>query len=218
VALLAFWFLSTPVGSTIIASPLSIGQRRIDAPDQAAGVQAIVVLSGGARLSGELTLDQLDGSALRVLEGARLHKLLGGPVVIVSGGSVGAKIRPRPEAAAMHAAMVALGVPPSKVVMEDRSQTTRDQAVILRTLLAERHIDRFVLVTSPTHLSRSVAAFRNAGMNPIPAASPLRSESTRSFWTPIPDWDSLAISDAAIYDGVAWLYYWQRGWLRAASR
>jgi uncharacterized SAM-binding protein YcdF (DUF218 family) len=219
-ALLAYWFASTPVGSTIVAAPLTVGQHRIESPTEAVGAQAIVVLSGGTRhiFSGDYVLDELEGSALRVIEGARLYQLLGGPLVIVSGGSVGVKPRPRPEANAMQAAMLTLGVPASKVLVEDRSQNTHDQAVILRTLLAERHIDRFVLVTSPTHLGRSVAAFRNAGMNPIGAASPLRSDSTRSFWTPIPDWDSLAISDMAVYDAVAWLYYWQRGWLGAPTR
>jgi uncharacterized SAM-binding protein YcdF (DUF218 family) len=216
-ALIAFWFASTPAGAAIIAAPLSAGQHRILSAEEAAGAQAIVVLGGGTRsfFSGDLVLDEVNGSALRVIEGARLYKLLGGPLVIVSGGITRRLPRPRSEAQAMRAAIVSLGVPESKVVLEDRSTTTREEALILKSMFAEQGIERFVLVTSPTHLGRSVATFRSVGLQPIPAASPQRSDSTGSFWTPLPDWDSLALSDTAIYDTVAWLYYWQRGWLAA---
>jgi uncharacterized SAM-binding protein YcdF (DUF218 family) len=215
-ATVGLWFMATPVGSAIVAAPLSAGQRRIESPDQAPGTQAIVVLGGGIStyVAGDYSLDDLDGSALRVIEGARLYKLLDEPLVVVSGGTPRTRYRPRPEAIAMRAAMVTLGVPSSRIVLEDQSRTTHDEAVILKSMFDERRIERFVLVTSPTHMTRSMATFRAVGLNPIPSVSALRSESTRSFWTPLPDWDSLAVSDVAIYDAVAWVYYWRQGWLK----
>jgi uncharacterized SAM-binding protein YcdF (DUF218 family) len=111
-------------------------------------------------------------------------------------------------------AIVKLGVPRSKLLIDDRSRNTRDQALNVKALLAGRRIDRFVLVTSPTHMSRSLAAFRAVGLSPIPSASRLRVDGGRTFWTLWPDRQSLEVSDAASYDAVAWLYYWSQGWLR----
>jgi hypothetical protein len=33
----------------------------------------------------------------------------------------------------------------------------------------------------------------------------------------IPDAASLIVSDEALYDYLAWIYYWSKGWLRAPA-
>ena len=212
-SVLAYWVASTPFGSWIIAAPV-MRTGRIESRQQAEGAQAVVVLGGGIRsyLADGLAVDDLQSSALRVIETARVYKLLENPFVIVSGGPT-QQIEPlRAEAIPLRDAMITLGVPASRVLVEDRSMTTRDEAVLVKAILNERHIDRFVLVTSPVHMGRSLASFRSVGLTPIPSASASWSEQPRRSWWE-PQGDLLGLSDEAVYEYLAWLYYWYRGWV-----
>ena len=133
--------------------------------------------------------------------------------MIVSGGNAGKIDPPRPEAEAFRNALIQLGVPPARIVVEDRSHTTRDQAVILKELLAGRHVQRFVLVTGPEHMPRSLAVFRATGLDPIPSPARLRSDREASPWQLMPDGASVAVSDGALYEYLGLVYYWMRGWI-----
>jgi uncharacterized SAM-binding protein YcdF (DUF218 family) len=210
-AVVAFWLLSTPTGAWLVSWPKT--PPRLESRAQAQGAQAIVVLGGGiiSYVADGLALDDLGGSAARVIEGARVYRLLGDPLVIVSGGNTGHLDPPRSEAAAFRDAIVKLGVPAGRVVLEDQALTTREEALILRPMLTARRIDRVVLVTSPTHIGRSLATFRAVGITVVGAPTPLRSDSVRPspFW---PERESLLISDGALYDYAAWLYYRLHGW------
>lgn len=173
------------------------------------------MLGGGilSYVSDNLALDDLLLSGFRVMEGVRVYRLLGDPLLIVSGGNTQRLDPPRTEAAAFRAAAIGLGVPASRIVVEDEPRTTREQAVITKELLGRRHIDRFVLVTSAIHMGRSLAAFRAVGLDPIPSAAPLRSEVDKSPWSVVPAREWVSISDSALYEYVAWAYYWCRGWV-----
>jgi uncharacterized SAM-binding protein YcdF (DUF218 family) len=52
------------------------------------------------------------------------------------------------------------------MVLESQSRDTIDEVRALGALLGK---ERFVVVTSATHLPRAMAMFKHAGMNPIPA-------------------------------------------------
>jgi uncharacterized SAM-binding protein YcdF (DUF218 family) len=214
-AVIGYWLIATPLGSFVFSAPLVGGAPRLEASGEAAGAQAVVVLGGGivTYIGDSYAIDDLNGSALRVIEAARVYKLLGDPLVIVSGGDTQRIDPPRSEAAAFRDRIVGLGVPASRVVVEDRSRTTREEVLILKSMLAARHIDRFVLVTTPAHMPRSLGAFRRVGLNPIPSASRRRSAQHDTIWSLWPDRESLANSDDALYAYVGWLYYRMRGWL-----
>ena len=111
----------------------------------------------------------------------------------------------------MAQALVSLHVPRERIVVEDVSLTTYEQASNVTRLLKSRGIDRFVLVTSPTHMRRSVAAFRAQHADVVPSvAAPSRERE----WKPpffMPNEDSFQISRSAVYDYVAIVYYWARG-------
>jgi uncharacterized SAM-binding protein YcdF (DUF218 family) len=213
--LLGYFALSTPVGSWLLAAPLTHGQPSLHAAADARGAQAVVVLGGGivSRAAGDLVIDDLRSSALRVIEGVRVYRLLGDPLVVVSGGNAQRVSPPRPEAVALRKAAIDLGLPPERIMTDLQSLTTREQAINLSRLLADRRIDRFVLVTSPVHMRRSLAVFRASGLDPVPSASDLERDADRSFWAPVPNRDSLNLSDSALYEYAAFVYYWWRGWL-----
>jgi uncharacterized SAM-binding protein YcdF (DUF218 family) len=212
-AVVAFWIASTPVGAWLMSEPLARGTPRIESREQAQGAQAVVVLGGGivSYVADGFALDDLNGSAPRVIEGARVYRVLGDPPVIVSGGNTVRLDPPRSEASAFRDAIVKLGVPPGRIILEDQGMTTREEALRIKPMLAARHISRVVLVTSPTHMGRSLAAFRAVGIDVVPSVSRLRTDKTVP-WSLWPDRESLIVSDSAVYDYAGWLYYRLRGW------
>ena len=173
-----------------------------------------MVLGGGIDelKAGSLALSYpSEPSSLRIIEGARVFRLLGGlPLVVASGGTAIDGQRAA-EGNVMAEALVSLHVPRERIVVEDVSQTTYEQASNVTRLLKSRRIDRFVLVTSPTHMRRSVAAFRAQHADVVPSvAAPFRERR----WKPpffIPNEDSFHVSRSAVYDYVAIAYYWARG-------
>jgi uncharacterized SAM-binding protein YcdF (DUF218 family) len=213
--LLAYWILSTPLGATFISAPLMRGHPRLTSPQQASGATAVVVLGAGivSYTTDGMAIDDLMTSAFRVIEGVRVYRLLGDPLLIVSGGNTQQIEPPRSEAAAFRDAAIRLGVPASRIVMDTESQTTREQAITMKQLLGERGIDRFVLVTSAIHMGRSLRTFRAVGLDPVPSSSAL-ADDDESRWSIVPARWALMLSDAATYEYAAWIYYWSRGWFR----
>lgn len=53
-----------------------------------------------------------------------------------------------------------------RIVMEEQSVNTADQAVQLKKILTD---EPFYLVTSAIHMKRAVALCRKQGLNPVPA-------------------------------------------------
>jgi uncharacterized SAM-binding protein YcdF (DUF218 family) len=219
---IGFWLATTPLGSGVIAWPLSTGQRPIESRAEAKGATAVVMLGGGtvSHVAYGIGVDDLGASGLRIVETVRVYRLLrvaaapggGEALVIVSGGDTQHLTPPRTEASAYRDAAIRLGVPADRVVLEDRSRTTREEALLLKPLLAARHISTFVLVTSPTHMPRALRTLRAVGLDPIPSPSPARTLSP-ARWSLLPNRESLGVSDEAVYEACAFVYYLARGWL-----
>ena len=216
VALLAiFYAASTPAGAGLLAFGLAHGLQRLDARD-ASGVDAVVVLGGGVETVSEanVVIGQLTTTtALRVLEGARVYKSAGTPLVIVTGGIGNPARELRPESVLMAAALAEAGVPSDRVLQDPEAKTTHDHPRTVAPLLGAHQVRRFVIVTSPTHMRRALAVFRKAGFDPIPSVSLMRSEHLRPAPWLWPNDDSILLSNQAVYDYLAWVEYWLRGWV-----
>lgn len=102
-------------------------------------------------------------SLVRLVEGIRLQKVLPGSKLILSGGS---PFDPVPNAKVMADVALALGVKEEDIILESLSRDTKDEAQGVLNVVGG---DRFVLVTSASHMPRSVALFEHLGMRPIPA-------------------------------------------------
>jgi uncharacterized SAM-binding protein YcdF (DUF218 family) len=217
-ALLIFYVaLSSEAGAGLLARTLTRHYRPLASAGEAPGAQAVVVLGAGSvnlRAAGkQLSLVTVD-AGLRVLEAARLFDLLNGPLVIASGGITEHDGAAAPESMAMQRALIDLGVRPDRILLESESKNTRDEAVIIKRMLAERGVTRFVLVTSPLHMGRSMLAFEQQGMHPIPSPSSLVPERSIRGNRFLPSDLWLRIGDAVFYEWLARGYYWWRGWLR----
>ena len=210
-----FYAASTRAGAALLALGLVHGLRPLDARE-ASGVDAVVVLGGGVETvsAAGVVLGQLTTStALRVLEGARVYKAAGTPLVVVSGGVANPRHELRPESALMAAALAEAGVPSDRVLQDREAKTTHDHPRTVSPLLTAHQVRRFVVVTSPTHMRRALAVFRKAGFDPIPSVSLVRSEQLDPLPWLWPNDESILLSNSAVYDYFAWVEYWLRGWV-----
>ena len=124
----------------------------------------IVVLAGGERFDPEKPpTSQLSYAAqARVNEGARLALIFPESLIVFTG-------QPQ-EVRAMTESIIALGVSRDRILSESESRETRDHPKFLRPLIND---SRFLLVTSGTHMPRSMAVFEAAGYEPIAASCDL---------------------------------------------
>jgi uncharacterized SAM-binding protein YcdF (DUF218 family) len=210
------WIVTSPACAERLIQWRGGNYRPLASAADARGATVVVVLGSGSETieARGLTLNQVSrGGALRVLEGARLYKLLDRPTVIVSGGVTSSDEGARPEAEAMRAAILQLGVPDDHVVIETESKNTRDEAMLLARMLADRPRQPIVLVTSPTHMGRSLVVFRAAGLDPVPSVAPYKSDHSLDRLRWVPSNRGLSLVDSVVYDSAAELYYRARGWL-----
>jgi uncharacterized SAM-binding protein YcdF (DUF218 family) len=216
---LGYWLVSTPLGSGMLAAGLTRGVTSLPTKASAMGADTVVVLGGGAstyREAGAVVGVLLPGSVLRALEGARVARLIDARLVIASGGEP-REYQLEPESRMIRDALVQTGVPADRILEEAESKTTRDEAVVLRGILAARGVTRFVLVTSPLHMRRSLATFRAEGLDPVPSASPMSSDNAIPPPLLLPNEYSLSTSSLALYEYAATVYYWLNGWTHAPS-
>jgi uncharacterized SAM-binding protein YcdF (DUF218 family) len=221
ISLTAFYYVcSTPIGVRALESLLSRESKTILSTADAEGVQGVVVLGGGGvtlRVKGMEINTLSEASILRVMEGVRLADILEPEWLIFSGGT-----NPRvgvltAESLTMRQAAIDLGVPKERIKVEIHSDSTYQQALNLRALLKQAGIDRFVLVTSPTHMPRTLATFQAQNMTPIPSQSQQHPDGffNRGHWA-LPDERMLRASTQAFRELLALGQYRLLG--RLASR
>jgi len=128
-------------------------------------IKFIVVLAGGHVLDRELPITSqftYEGLA-RLIEGIRLYRIVPEARLVLSGGR---DKDPVSSAELMRDLCVALGLSQENLILETESMSTFDQARFVQSIV---HDDSFLLVTSASHMSRSMALFKKLGMDPIAA-------------------------------------------------
>lgn len=180
--------------------------RTVPAP-----VTTVVVLGGGIRdIPGLPANQQLGGVSMgRLLEGIRCIHLLEAqhqtPQLVLSGGAVFGQ---RTEAETMASVVKQFGLTSGiNITIEKLSRDTADQARLLKKTLGAKP---FVLVTSATHMPRSMMLFERLGMHPIAAPADRHSYSTHGPWLLhiLPNANNLVMADTAIHEylGYLWSY------------
>ncbi|HWI36275.1 MAG TPA: ElyC/SanA/YdcF family protein [Burkholderiales bacterium] len=142
-----------------------------------ADIKWIVVLGGGATSDPDLPPAQRASQATlaRAVEGVRLYRLLPGAKLVVSGAAV---LAGGADADTMAAIAQELGVPRDAVVRDTVSPDTETQA---RTMRALTKGERCIVVTSAAHMRRSLALFRKAGVDALPAPTHFLSQRNASL-------------------------------------
>jgi len=213
----SYWALSTPACAERLIEWAGRPYVPIASAAEARGARIVVVLGAGNNTiqSRGFVLNQVtEDAALRVLEGARLYRLLDRPTMLVSGGITGTDAGSAPEGEALRRAAETLGVDPRDIVVENESKNTREEAIVIARMLAGRNARPIVLVTSATHMARALGVFRAAGFDPVPSASAYKSDHSLERYRWAPNDLGLLLFQSFVYDEAAQFYYRARGWMR----
>lgn len=120
----------------------------------------------------------LEGDLLeRNVEGARLYKEGYAPRIVISGGDTTKRDYALP-ASEMVSDLLTKGVPEAAVILEEKSQNTRDQALEVMGMAKERGWKRIIIVASHYHQYRAFLTFLKAmqesGLSLILTSAPAR--------------------------------------------
>ncbi|HLN31063.1 MAG TPA: YdcF family protein [Gemmataceae bacterium] len=191
----------------------SIESRYPPLRDRPSDAEAIVVLASyvappdAIRIRPELDYESL----CRCREGAEMFKQGKPCPVIVSGGKPDNALDPDC-ASAMRDYLVQLGLDKSNVILENRSQTTFENAIECSKLLKALNIHKIILVTSAEHLGRAVGCFRKEGFEVVPCGSCYQA-TYDTEWPQqiIPSLHAGIAFERACHEWLGTLWYWLRG-------
>ena len=203
----------------VVTRVLAAGYHEFTRADAPAGRTAIVLLGGGGITVHGFEHQRLgvssDSSAARTLEAARVARLLPDAIVVSSGGTLPADRDKVPSGTMMRDLLASLGVSPSRIVVENDSADTHDEAVIIAEMLREHGIEHVVLVTSDVHMRRSLGAFRAQNIQAVPAIAPSAFfEDSWADWLQ-PSRAGLDFTNGVVHELAGIPYYWWRGWYRS---
>ena len=173
---------------------------------------AIVLLGGATRGDTHMgTVADLNQRADRLVHAVALYKANKAPVVLVSGGSATGG---RPEAQQIKDLLIIMGVPTDRILLENASRNTRENAQFSARLLKSRDLHRILLVTSAYHMRRSQALFEAEGLAVTPAPTDYQRLVAAEVIPPwLPTVGRLYQSTDALHELVGFLVYRWRGWL-----
>lgn len=212
----AYLAFSIPVTAQWLAAPLAWGITPIESREIDSKTRAIVVLDGGTdrfQTREDLIEIPLATSAWRAVEAWRVYRLMDDPLVIVSGGVSRADPKWAPEASLLRDLLIKCGISEMRIILDSDSQNTREHSVNLARILKERKIEKFVLVTSSSHMRRAMWAFQTQGVDFIPSPSKSSMDSQngwRVFW---PTTQALEFTQETMHEYFGLLYYFTRGYI-----
>src|SRR5262249_44692043 len=157
-------------GQFVVAQLLVGSLKPFEAADAASARRTVVVVLG----SGTVMAEDWDGrmfslpdraAMARVLEASRVFRLIDPAIIISSGGDPHPGRKAPPTGETMRDAMVTLGVPADRIVVETESRTTHEEAVVVAPMLQAQRAEQVILVTSEEHMRRSLGSFRAVGIS-----------------------------------------------------
>jgi uncharacterized SAM-binding protein YcdF (DUF218 family) len=148
----------------IAYTPLTLYMLRpLTVHEEIKNADLILVLGGGIDKGRYLTLV----SSHRLVRGAQLYFDGRANKILVSGGIPG-KVNV-PEAAVMAQEARRLKIPAGDILLEKKSRNTHEQAVEVKKIADSLQMKTILLVTSFSHMKRSLMAFENLGFKIYPA-------------------------------------------------
>jgi uncharacterized SAM-binding protein YcdF (DUF218 family) len=171
----------SPLSSLLI---LPLEERFPVPPDDGAPVAGIVLLGGAVEADDSAALGQVvsNDSADRVLATIALAHRHPAARIVISGGGGTVFGSGTAEAPIVARFFREIGIAPDRLVVEDRSRTTSENAAFTRALVAPQAGERWLLVTSAWHMPRAVGVFRQAGFPVTAYPVDRRTGGTANLW------------------------------------
>jgi len=156
---------ATPLGYLLIA-PLE--DRFPQPPRDMPAPDGIIILGGAmngpvSTARGQAVFDEGE----RVVEATLLARRYPEARIIFTGGSGALIPTPSTEAVEGRKLMTELGVDPARVTLEDKSRNTEENARFTAEIVHPEPSQRWLLVTSAFHMTRSMGIFEKTGFNVI---------------------------------------------------
>jgi uncharacterized SAM-binding protein YcdF (DUF218 family) len=196
----------SPVGNLLII-PL---ENRFPPWDAARGApDGIIVLGGVIDASSPSNQIMLNESAERLTVVPDLARRYPNARILFSGGS-GALIGDGgAEAGAAARLLESLGISLDRVILEDRSRNTVENAVYSKLIAHPKRGERWLLVTSAFHMPRAIGVFRKVGFPVEPYPVDWRTRGAEDMMRPFAVMsDGLQRSDTAVHEWIGLLVYW----------
>lgn len=191
----ARWLLYPGALALLVISVLPVGEwlllpleNRFPAPAQLPrDIDGIVVLGGGVDLAvtarrGMVTFRDTSERFTSLVELAVRYP---DARVVFSGGPGWLNDAGLSEATVLRGFLRSQGIDEARVIFEDRARNTHENALLAKPLAAPQPGERWLLVTSASHMPRAVGCFRQVGWSVLPYPVDYR---TTGEWTlPLPD-------------------------------
>jgi uncharacterized SAM-binding protein YcdF (DUF218 family) len=163
----------------------------------------IVVLEGGMYPGGELPLFSL----MRTVKGVELYKKGYANKILFSGCTGNPNPSRIPEENGMARVAVNLGVPPQAILLEDKSTRTYESALQTAEMMKKNNLTTALLVTSASHMKRSMLSFEHAGVKVFAApAEPVEMYANDSM-------ERLLFFRAVMREYAGLILYKVKGWI-----
>lgn len=166
----AFAILALSVWTSLGAMLLNPLEERYPKPAFPPKVDGIVVLGGG--FEGAINLArggyELNSGGDRYVEAAILARRYPAAKIVVTGGVGSLILKGEGDADTALRLFTALGVPRDRLVLENRSRNTYENAVFTKEMVTPKPGETWLLVTSAFHMPRAKALFDKAGFATVP--------------------------------------------------
>jgi len=185
-------------------------EARFPQPDLPAQITGIVLLSGAERAaateaSGE---PQLNSAAGRYTTALRLAARYPGARLVFSGGPSADPVTGElGQTGVGREILTSVGLDPLRLSFEEGSTDTCDNAANTKALVRPRQGETWVVVTSASHMPRTVACFRAAGWEVIPQPADAHAAVAQLDVGDFQISDNLALLDVALHEWVGLAFY-----------
>jgi uncharacterized SAM-binding protein YcdF (DUF218 family) len=201
----------SPAGNALII-PL---EERFPPYDHRRGAPHGIVVLGGA-VTPDVAYARndvaLNEAAERMTAVAELARRYPEARIIFSGGSAALVFAEGTEAAIALRLFASLGIPERRVIAEDKSRNTVENALFSKALAQPKPGERWLLVTSAYHLPRAVGVFRKAGFPVEAYPVDWRTRGPADALRPFPTLgDGIRRTDTAVREWVGLTVYWLSG-------
>lgn len=200
-----------PIGNMLLL-PLS---ERFPAWLDNGGKPAGIIVLGGA-IDGTLSTArgsvEVNAAAERVTAMLQLARRFPDAKIVYSGGSGSLNPNAPSEAPIAGQLLLDVGIDPARVTLESESRNTAENAIFSNRLLAPKPGERWLIVTTASHMPRSIGAFRAVGFDVEAYPVDWRTRGWRDAKAPFNSLaDGLWRVDTAVHEWIGLVVYWLTG-------
>lgn len=202
---ISIWTFSISPAADAMLRGLESGFKIPEAPNG-----DVIILLGGGVYDNAPDMTGIGATSeemsARLVTAVRLQKRLNIPIII-SGGKV--YKHKDSEAPIVKRLLIDLGVPEKKVIIEDKSRDTIENAKYTKEICKKYGFKKPILVTSAYHIRRSVMSFEKVDMDVIPFPANFKTWKNKKYdWVDyLPQADEIENSYRALHEYIGLLFY-----------